>query len=1367
MKKLVYKFKGRQRVFFGFLCVCLLTSISFLINHKTQAEAESQSLQTASNNNSLKSFKPQGETLPTVNVGERASVWLKLEPGKSLDTTFHGSDSAISALQGNLAEPTSQVSADINADGYADLISGFRNADGGGLIALHRASKEAFEPQNERVLADLRRGVFPATFEKDALILDVPTAPDFIFAGRFSKDSALDLVFASRGGNSIYLMTSDGNGGFNPAREITLDGEITALAADSLDASKIYSGLIVGLRGGKSSIISVFDGTAELVNTTPRNFQMEGDVNSLILANPGGTAQGKDVFGLANGEIFTMRRIGSSNSSIHKIELPFRAVDIAVGEFIRDRAGRAEIAVLSEDGNVSYLTRGTLDTRPFTTEEVLQSWRQNGGRGREIPVSKSANNLSDDWAVAESQQLGVYSSGGNSARVLQKAYLTGNETDDLLVTDSQNNRVQILFKEPNTDKNRTSFTSETKFQNVDFAVSPAAVLPMRLNVMGQQGFVFFSKGSLEPIPVIAAPSATFTVTTTTDENNGACSAAGTGCSVREAINAANGAAGADMITFTPNGTHQLTIDLAGVENAGAEGDLDVTQALTIVGNGTANTILQAGTTTANGIDKVLSFNPNFNAAFASSISGVTVRFGRNPSTFATDGFGGGFDWEGSGTGTLNVSGSVVTDNRTTDGDGGGITATNSSPGAGGFTASTTTISNNMPARAGANSPLGGGIFVGQTTSYFLTNVTINNNNVSGSGGMGEGGGIFAFGPTSASSNSFLTGSTVTNNSAPIDGGGIRTTQRLDINPLTTISNNSAGRFGGGIFINQSNITSTFSKLTMVGNSATTNGGAIYLGSSATANVLSVSFSRIVGNTGGGFRGLAVDAGTANVENNWWGCNTGPSAAPCDTAGVVGTGTVDFNPWLRYTHTASPSSIVVGQTSTLTASFLTNSAGTAIAASNLDVLIGLPITFNTPVRGTISAAQATIQASGTATATFTATSAGAGSANAAVDSGTATANITIGMANTTTTITSDNPEPSVFGATITVAYTVAPQFSGTPTGNVVVTISGGTETCMGTVAAGQCTLALTNLGARTLTATYSGDTNFNGGSDTEPHQVNKANTQLSGATDAPDPSVVGQPYTTGFTLSVVAPGAGTPTGMVTVTDGTGGMCSATLPAMSCSLTSTTAGVKTLTFSYGGDANFNASPNLTAGHLVNKANTTTTINSNTPNPSNVNTAVTVTYSVAVNSPGAGTPTGTVTVSDGVNSCMATVAAGSCMITLTTSGMRTLTATYGSDANFTGSVSNGVSQTVMPVLAASVEVSGQVLTQSGRGISSARVIITDQSGDSRTVMTSSFGYFRFTEVQAGETYIISVVSKRYHFAPQVLNITEELTNLNFTAQ
>ena len=215
---------------------------------------------------------------------------------------------------------------------------------------------------------------------------------------------------------------------------------------------------------------------------------------------------------------------------------------------------------------------------------------------------------------------------------------------------------------------------------------------------------------------------------------------------------------------------------------------------------------------------------------------------------------------------------------------------------------------------------------------------------------------------------------------------------------------------------------------MTGNSATTNGGAIDLASATTANVLNMSFSRIVGNTGGGFSGLAVDGGTANVENNWWGCNTGPSAAPCDTAGAISGGAVNFDPWLQLRLTASPNTTpVVGQSRALTASFLLNSAGGAVAASNLDVLIGLPVIWSAGAGGTVSLfdplLDATIQPSGTASATFTATAAGARTATAQVDNGPATVNFVVGPAATTTTITSDNPDPSVVGQTITVTYTV--------------------------------------------------------------------------------------------------------------------------------------------------------------------------------------------------------------------------------------------------------------------------------------------------------------------------------------------------------
>jgi len=65
-----------------------------------------------------------------------------------------------------------------------------------------------------------------------------------------------------------------------------------------------------------------------------------------------------------------------------------------------------------------------------------------------------------------------------------------------------------------------------------------------------------------------------------------------------------------------------------------------------------------------------------------------------------------------------------------------------------------------------------------------------------------------------------------------------------------------------------------------------------------------------------------------------------------------------------------------------------------------------------------------------------------------------------------------------------------------------------------------------------------------------------------------------------------------------------------------------------------------------------------------------------------------------------------------------------------------------------AATVSVGGRVMTMSGRGIMNMRLSLTDSSGEVRTTTTTSFGYYRFDAVQAGETYILSAVGKHYTF-------------------
>jgi hypothetical protein len=287
--------------------------------------------------------------------------------------------------------------------------------------------------------------------------------------------------------------------------------------------------------------------------------------------------------------------------------------------------------------------------------------------------------------------------------------------------------------------------------------------------------------------------------------------------------------------------------------------------------------------------------------------------------------------------------------------------------------------------------------------------------------------------------------------------------------------------------------------------------------------------------------------------------------------------------------------------------------------------------------------------------------------------------TVNQAATTTVFGVQNPNPSTRGQPVNVTWSVPVTAPGTgaPTGNVTVT--DGVDSCTAAVAAVSCNVALTTVGSRPLTITYAGDVNFSGSSvGSIPHTVNPAATTTAITADAPDPSVTGQIVTVAYTVTSAG---GTPTGNVTVADGLGGSCVATVAAGSCSIAFATAGARTLTATYAGDANFAGSASAGAPHLVNQAATTTTISSHLPDPSTTALPVTVVWSVLPTAPGAGTPTGTVTVTtDGAETCSAAVAAGSCSLTFTTTGGRTLTATYGGDTQFSGSASVVTPHTVI---------------------------------------------------------------------------------------
>ncbi|MGI8641635.1 MAG: carboxypeptidase regulatory-like domain-containing protein [Pyrinomonadaceae bacterium] len=90
-----------------------------------------------------------------------------------------------------------------------------------------------------------------------------------------------------------------------------------------------------------------------------------------------------------------------------------------------------------------------------------------------------------------------------------------------------------------------------------------------------------------------------------------------------------------------------------------------------------------------------------------------------------------------------------------------------------------------------------------------------------------------------------------------------------------------------------------------------------------------------------------------------------------------------------------------------------------------------------------------------------------------------------------------------------------------------------------------------------------------------------------------------------------------------------------------------------------------------------------------------------------------------------------------------------------------------TITNPIAASVSVGGRLSSDRGRGVANAQITLTNSRGEVRVTRSNGFGYFKFTDVAAGETYIITVRSKQYTFASRAVNVTQDLDNVNFTAQ
>lgn len=84
------------------------------------------------------------------------------------------------------------------------------------------------------------------------------------------------------------------------------------------------------------------------------------------------------------------------------------------------------------------------------------------------------------------------------------------------------------------------------------------------------------------------------------------------------------------------------------------------------------------------------------------------------------------------------------------------------------------------------------------------------------------------------------------------------------------------------------------------------------------------------------------------------------------------------------------------------------------------------------------------------------------------------------------------------------------------------------------------------------------------------------------------------------------------------------------------------------------------------------------------------------------------------------------------------------------------------------ATVNVSGRVVSSTGRGIPGTTIRLMDNTSSVRFAVTSTFGYYTFADVEVGQSLLISVSNKRYTFAEpeRIVALLDEVSNIDFVA-
>lgn len=309
------------------------------------------------------------------------------------------------------------------------------------------------------------------------------------------------------------------------------------------------------------------------------------------------------------------------------------------------------------------------------------------------------------------------------------------------------------------------------------------------------------------------------------------------CTLRAAVQEANAHPGPDFIALSP-GTYTLT--RVGYDNNALNGDLDVTDDLTIFTTGGIATIDANGSVTFDRAFEVITGTL--------SLSDITIVNGYSPSN------GGGI----SANGNLQMYNTIVQDN-TSALDGGGI-----------FAAGAMVSLSSVTLRGNHSQQAGGGISIeGSSAPYpnvFVSDSTVEGNRALAAGSSGGAVNIYTAGGG-------INNSTFRDNTAG-QGGALNYTAavvgvRLDITQSTFISNSAVTNNGGALYLYGNTSLNSSQVMSNVAPSA---GGIYAYFGTHTLNDVRVTYNQATSYACGG---IEVSSGNLNINRGWVQSNSAP------------------------------------------------------------------------------------------------------------------------------------------------------------------------------------------------------------------------------------------------------------------------------------------------------------------------------------------------------------------------------------------------------------------------------------------------------------------------------------------------------------